>query len=118
MQIACDGSYSKLVGSGFPHHKPVRSPVGQLPAPAGLAVTLGARTGELDASVPPVYGASLYTWRVTTGQPRVEVQTVQTTAASVTFTGLAPGVIHGIEANAIGTAGPSNWTGPINQMVI
>ncbi len=31
---------------------------------------------------------------------------------------MASGEIHGIEANAIGTGGPSNWTGPINQMVI
>ena len=31
---------------------------------------------------------------------------------------LAAGVIHGIEAHAIGTAGPSNWTGPNSQMVV
>jgi hypothetical protein len=119
VQSACDGDYSVLLGSGFPTHKPTRSPIGYLSKPAKLAVKLGMHTGELDASVAPVPGAVLYGWRVTTAaQPGVVVLTRQTTAADITLPGLTPGVIYLVEANCIGTAGPSDWTGPISKMVV
>lgn len=119
VQSACNGDYAMLLGSGFPTHKPTRSPIGYLPKPARLLVKLGFHSGELDASVAPVPGAVLYGWRVTTAtQPDVMVLTRQTTAANLTLSGLTPGVIYQIEANCIGTAGPSDWTGPVSKMVV
>ena len=114
----CNGDYATLLTSGFPTHKPTRSRIGQLPAPAMLTVTLGLHSGELDASVAPVSGALLYTWRVTTGPTREVVKTSQSSATYTTFAGLTPGVIYFVEANVVGTAGPSNWTGPVSQMVV
>ncbi len=115
---ACNGDYAVLLTSGFPTHKPTHSRVGQLKAPAMLTITLGLHSGELDASVAPVPGALLYTWRVTTGPTRAVVKTSQSSATYTTFAGLTPGVIYFVEANVVGTAGPSNWTGPISQMVV
>ncbi len=119
VQVACKGDLAVLLTSGFPHQKPERQPVGELPPPANLQVKLGARSGQLTTKVDPVQGASIYNWRVTqSSSPDNAVQTRQTTAARHTFTGLTPGVIYSVEVNAFGTAGPSNWAGPAKQMVV
>jgi hypothetical protein len=119
VQVACKGDLAVLLSSGFPIQKPQRSPIGVLPAPAGLTVTLGNRSGELDASAAPVPGAAIYNWRVTTAAaPNVVVQTAQTTAASNTFEGLTPGVVYNVQVNAVGSAGPSDWSDPVPQMVV
>jgi hypothetical protein len=79
----------------------------------------GARSGELDASMSPVFGAAIYNWKVMAANaPTVIVQMVQTTAASNVFSGLTPGVIYNIQANAVGSAGPSNWSNPMPLMVV
>jgi len=107
------------LSSGFPIQKPQRQPIGILPAPAGLTVSLGSRSGELNASATPVPGAAIYNWRVTTAaQPSVVVQSAQTTAASNVFGGLTPGVVYNIQANVVGSAGPSDWSDPAPQMAV
>ncbi len=116
--VACNGDYTILLSSGFPTHKPTRSRIGQLPVPVKPAVTLGVHSGELDASVPAIPGALLYGWRVTTGPSGTVVRTSQTSASYTTFAGLTPGVIYFVEANVVGTAGASDWSGPISQMVV
>ena len=68
--------------------------------------------------VNPVFGASLYTWQLTPSTPGGAVVTVQTTAARNTFTELTPGVTCSATVNAIGTAGPSDWSNPASLMVI
>jgi hypothetical protein len=118
VQAACNGNQPILLGSGFPTHKP-RSPIGLLLAPKNLKISLGYLSGELDGSVAPVSGALTYNWRLTTtAQPDVVVQSEQTSAANVSFEGLTPGVIYQLKANAIGTAGVSDWTTPATQMVV
>lgn len=116
--VACNGDYTILLTSGFPTHKPTRSCIGQLPVPVKLTVTLGPHSGELDAGVAPIPGALLYGWRVTTGPSGTVVQTKQSSATYTTFAGLIPGVIYFVEANVVGTAGASDWTGPVSQMVV
>jgi hypothetical protein len=119
VQVTCNGDLTVLLSSGFPIQKPQRNPVGVLPAPSILKVSFGARTGELVASAAPVFGAAIYNWRVTTeSAPDVVVQTAQTTAASNTFTGLTPGVVYKLDANVVGSAGPSDWSNPVSQMAV
>jgi hypothetical protein len=75
--------------------------------------------GALDASVTPVYGAVTYNWQlVAINAPTVILQTIETTAASVSFGGLTPGVIYQVIVNAVGSAGTSDWSNPTNQMVV
>ena len=119
IQVTCNGDMTVLLTSGYPIQKPQRTPIGVLPAPSGLSVTFGPRTGELTASASPMNGAAIYNWRVTTdAAPNTVVQTAQTTAASNTFTGLTPGVVYNIEANVVGSAGPSDWSDPVPQMAV
>jgi hypothetical protein len=118
VQVACNKDLSSLMLSGFPTHKPVRSPVGALPAPSDVTLTLGARSGELDAGVNPVSGVLTYNWKLTSNAPDAVPQTAQTSAASFTFAGLTPGVIYTVTANAVGTAGPSDWSQTASQMVV
>ncbi len=116
---ACQGNMTNLLLSGFPTQKPQRQPIGILPAPSNLTVTLGARSGDLHAAANPVFGASVYNWQLKAANaPTVVLQTAQTTAASKTFTGLTPGVVYTAEVNATGTAGPSDWSAPIPQMAV
>jgi len=119
VQVNCQGSLSILLSSGFPIQKTERQPIGPLPAPQNVMLSLGAHSGELDASAAPVYGAATYNWRLMAASaPTVVLQTAQTTAASNTFSGLTPGVVYMVVANAVGTAGPSDWSNPATQMVV
>ncbi len=119
VQVTCKGDMTVLLTSGFPIQKPTRNPIGQLPVPSDLTVTLGTYTGQLDASATPVFGAAVYNWRLSTAAaPTVVVQSAQTTAASNTFTGLTPGVVYNAEVNAVGAAGPSDWSDPVPQMAV
>jgi hypothetical protein len=119
VQVTCMGDLTILLSSNFPIQKPQRSPIGVLPAPGNLTVTLGARSGELNASAAPIPGAAIYNWRVTaTTAPTVVVQSAQTTAASNIFDNLTPGVVYNVEANAVGSAGPSDWSDPVPHMAM
>jgi hypothetical protein len=119
VQVACNGDLTILLSSGFPIQKPQRNPVGVLPAPGNLTVTFGPRTGELDAGVAPVPGAAIYNWQLAAASaPTAVLQKAQTTAASNSFTGLTPGVIYVVQANAVGSAGPSDWSEPVSQMAV
>jgi hypothetical protein len=119
VQANCNNDMAVLLSSGFPPQKPTRTPVGELPAPDNLAVSLGTYSGQLDANVSPVPGAAIYNWRISTAtQPGTIVQTDQTTAANTTFDKLTPGVIYIVEANVVGSAGPSDWSISAPQMVV
>jgi hypothetical protein len=119
VQVACNGDLTILLGSSFPIQKPQHYPVGILPAPVNVALALGALSGQLDASMPPVFGAAIYNWRVSAATaPTVVLQAAQTTSAGNTFSGLTPGLIYTVEVNAVGSAGPSDWSNPVSQMVV
>ena len=119
VQAMCNGDIAILKSSGFPTQKPQHEPVGILPAPANLTVSLGVRSGDLDASAAPVPGASIYNWELMAASaPTVVVQTAQTTGAGTTFSGLTPGVAYIARANVVGSAGPSDWTTSAAKMVV
>jgi len=115
--VACKGNLHYLVLSGFPPQKTTRTPVGILPAPQGLTLKLGGISGMLTAKANPVFGASTYNWTCTANTPGAVPLTAQTTAASWVLTGLTPGVIYTITLNAVGAAGPSNWSNAVSLMV-
>ena len=118
VQLACKGDMTKLLTSGFPVQKAVRTPIGILPAPS-VSVKLGNRSGDLAAKLVPMAGAATYNWRVTTAAtPPAQVLAAQTTAASNTFSGLTPGLVYQVTANAVSSAGISDWSDPATQMVI
>ena len=78
-----------------------------------------SRSGDLAAKLAPLAGAAIYNWRVTTASsPAAPVLTAQTTAGSNTFSGLTPGVVYQVSANAVSSAGASDWSDPATQMVV
>lgn len=118
VQVACKDNLENLLLSGFPVQKSNRVPIGVLPAPSVVNLNLGPRSGTLDAKVLALTGAAIYNWRLTaTGNP-APVQTAQTTAANTSFENLTPGVTYTVEANAVGSAGPSDWSQPVSQMAV
>ncbi len=117
--VTCGGDMAKLLSSGFPTQKPTSTPVGVLPAPAAPVVTQGALSGELDAVTAPVFGGYTYNWRVAlVSAPNVFVQQSQTTAARNTFDSLTPGQNYRVQVNAVGSAGPSDWSDDADLIVV
>jgi hypothetical protein len=108
--VACQGSMQNLVLSGFPLQKPVRTPIGVLPQPQGLVVSHGAQLGQLAVKVNPIFGAANYNYRLTPNTPGAVPVIAQSTASTYLFTGLTAGVSYKIEVNALGAAGPSDWS--------
>lgn len=71
----------------------------------------GPASGTLKASTVPVYGAALYTARLAlASMPDKFLQTQQSTGARFLFENLTPGEVYNVEMNAIGAAGPSDWS--------
>jgi hypothetical protein len=118
VQVACGGDMTNLLLSGFPAQKPTRSPIGELPIPSNPVLVLGSHSGELDASVNPVFGASTYNWALTSSVAGEAAQTQQTTASYVTFTGLTPGATYTMTCYVFGAAGPSDPSKSASQMAV
>ncbi len=117
--ITCDGNLATLLSSGFPAQKSQRTPATIPVAPTDLIVSLGILSGELDADIPPVYGAATYNWQLFAATaPTLILQREQTTGGRTAFKGLTPGVIYGIQVNAVGSAGTGDWSNPTLKMVV
>jgi hypothetical protein len=109
--IACEGDITKLVQSGFPMHKPTRHAIGQLSAPATPTLRHTTRSGEMAARTRTVRGVFVYSWQVTLASAQdAIVQTKQSTGASTVFSGLIPGEVYRVRVNAVGAAGPSDFS--------
>jgi hypothetical protein len=118
VQVACKGDMTNLLLSGFPVQKPTRTPVGVLPAPANPTLVHGVRSGELDAGVDPVFGASIYNWKLSSNAPGSPALMGQSTASSYTFTGLTPGASYSVTCSVTGAAGPGDWSNPAAQIAV
>lgn len=117
--VTSDGDMEVLLSSGFPHQKPVRTRVGELPTPSAPTLRRGTLSGQLNASVLPVYGAGSYNWRIAlASKPGTFEQTAQTIGGRHSFKGLTPGQNYNVEVNAVGSVGPSDWSDVSTAMVV
>ena len=112
VSVACQGNRTNLLLSGFPTHKQMREPVGQLTKPEELQVKHGPQQGNLTGRVKPVKGAVIYLWRIVANLPGAKPVIVQDIAATHTFKALAAGVGYTIDVAAMGTAGVTDWCSP------
>ena len=111
--VTSNGDMAKLLSSGFPYQKPTRSRIGQLPEPEPPYVRQGKLSGVAVATVPSLYGAKTYNWRVALASaPTDYVANLQTTGSRAEIPGLTPGQLYNFSANAVGAAGTSNWSAP------
>ncbi|MFL6529682.1 MAG: hypothetical protein ACJ8KX_04370 [Chthoniobacterales bacterium] len=118
VQLACQNNMTILLSSGFPVQKPNRTPA-QIPAtPITPAVSQGL-TGQAYVVTGRVEGAYVYNWRVALADtPETFIQHAQSTGGRVTIDSLTPGKICLFQANAVGTAGTSDWSNAGSLMVI
>ncbi len=114
-----NGDMSILLLSGFPHQKPTHTAVGAMGKPIVPRVVQGPHSGTLRAATVPLYGASSYNWRLALKEtPLVYVRTVQTTGARLSADGLTPGETYVVEVNAVGAAGPGDYSNPGMAMIV
>ena len=119
VSATANGDLEKLISSGFPIQKPTRAKIGPLPTPSTASVMRGWITGSLRAVLRPVYGAFTYNWRIALATaPNVYVQTAQTTGGRIVVENLTPGQIYNVQANAVGSAGTSDWSDVSKLMVV
>lgn len=106
----CNADLVLLLSSGF---EPVKapSPVGVLPAPENLRLSLTGISGQLHLRFDRVMNAANYS-----------VQTAQTPdgpwEGQNLSTSTTPGKVYWVRAQANGTAGASGWGGRANAMVV
>ncbi len=106
-----NGDVDMLLSSGFLVRNTNRTPIGPLPAPYAPTVAQGPIIGTLKASTATVYGASLYAARIAkSSAPDVYIKTQQQTGVRFVFEDLTPGELHNVDINAIGAAGPSDFS--------
>jgi hypothetical protein len=118
ISATANGDMETLLSSGFPTQKGAPSPIGPLPAPNAPVVKQGPVSGSLTAVTAPVFGASVYNWRLALASaPTAFLQTKQSTGARFTFEGLTPGQVYSVELNAVGSAGTSDWSDVGSLMV-
>ena len=110
--IACKGSMTNLILSGFPPQKPVRTPIGPMPQPQGLTVSHGPQLSQLVARVNPVFGAANYNFRLMPNTPGAVPVVEQDTASTHTFDNLTAGVSYKIDVSVLGAADVSDWSNP------
>ena len=119
VHVACKGNLPTLISSGFPYQKPTPTPAGELPAPVTPVLTLGVRSGVLNATTQRNANGYAYNWRIALASaPDTYLQQTQTTAASESFQGLTPGQIYSVDVNVLGSLGPSDWSDTAQQMVL
>ena len=118
VQQACNGDPVVLLSSGYPAHK-AHQPSGLLPAPANLRLARGKVSGQLKVRSNVVARAGSYQWRyATAAAPTAWTLVDPTLAASITLDGLVPGTQYVVQARAVGSNGPSDWSNAASLMVV
>jgi hypothetical protein len=106
-----NGDVDMLLSTAFPLRKNNRTPIGPLSTPPAPVLTQGPTTGTLKAATKSVYGAALYTARLAKASaPTVYLDTQQGTSIRFMFADLTPGELYNVDINAIGAAGPSDFS--------
>ncbi len=119
VSVTCNGNLATLLSSGFPSQKTQRTPATFPSAPTDLIISFGISSGELDAVVSSDDGVATHNWQLfAASAPTTILQTKETTGGRNLFSGLTPGVIYGIQVNAVNTAGTSDWSNPVSKMAV
>lgn len=113
----CNADLVLLLSSGF---APVKapSPVGVLPAPENLRLSPTGSSGELHLRFNRVPNAANYSVQSAQDPEGPWIDQDLSTSTRVTISGLTPGKVYWMRAQANGSAGPSGWAGPANAMVV
>jgi Fibronectin type III domain len=113
----CNADLLLLLGSGF---EPIKapSPVGVLPAPENLRVSLTGVSGEMYLRFDRVTNAANYSIQTAQSSDGPWQDQTLSTSTRVTLRGLTPGKVYWVRAQANGSAGPSGWSGVASAMAV
>ena len=118
VQMAAAGDMTKLLSSGFPVQKPDRTKA-EVPATPDAPKVKQGLTGEAKVTVNTVAGAFIYNWQVALADaPETILFRGQSTGVRISFGELTPGKEYLFQANAVGTAGTSDWSNPGSRRII
>ncbi len=106
-----NGNVDMLLSTAFPVNNTNRTPIGPLATPAAPKLSQGPTSGSVRASIPTVYGAVLYTAQLAlASKPDVIVESQQQTGVRFLFEDCTPGEVYNVAVNAIGAAGPTDFS--------
>ncbi len=112
VEVEANDDVAVIESAGFtPASKP--TPIGELHAPQGLAVTTGDDAGELDIHWDVVLGAKSYIIQLNSVDPLKEEdwkENTLPTKSSSTLKNLVSGTRYWIRVAAVGSAGKSGWS--------
>jgi len=118
VEVTADGDAAKIESAGYtPATK--STPIGELTAPQGVAVTSGDDAGELDSHWDKVRGAKSYIIQLNSVDPLKEADWKEftlPTKSSVTLKGLVSGTRYWVRVAAVGAAGKSGWSDPATKI--
>lgn len=118
VQLLCQDNMTILLSSGFPVQKPNRTPA-RVPATPSTPDIYQGQTGQAYAVTGKADGAYVYNWRAALADaPETFLHHAQSTGGRVTIGDLDPGKTYLFQANAVGTAGTSDWSNSGSLMVI
>jgi hypothetical protein len=111
VQHTCQGDLAGLVSSGFSAQRNRHRPLGVLPPPPNLRLSVGKLSGQLRAQCGATRAAGSYQWRYATEQaPTAWTLSNPTTSSRYTLAGLVPGTSYLVQVRAVGALGASDWS--------
>ncbi len=116
VQNLCGNDMTALLSSGFEATKQ-RTPVGKLSAPARLQLTQKG-TGILLLRVTKVANAVGYTVEISSNSDGPWESRGLSTSTRIQIAGLTAGKVYWVRVTANGSAGPSDYAGPISAMAL
>jgi hypothetical protein len=118
VEVASNDNAAVIESAGFtPASK--SKPVGELPAPQGVAASSGDNAGEIDVHWDFVKSSKSYIVQINIVDPLLEGEWKEKalpTKSSVTLTGLVSGTRYWVRVAAVGSAGTSGWSDPATRI--
>lgn len=113
---ASAGDSTKIQSAGM-EVRATPSPVGTLPAPAGLVALIGDLDGEIDLDWDSVRGATSYVMQRSPDPPTATSwqSAGVTTKSKGSVTGLTSGTKYWFRVAAVGAAGQGAWSNPASR---
>jgi hypothetical protein len=118
VQAHCQNDLDILLSSGFTASK-TPAPVGALEAPGNLRIRYLSPSGTVELRMAAVYGVrGGYAIQQAEGEDGPWIPVVISSKSVAEISGLTPGKSYRLRAAAIGAAGQSGWSNPVEFIAI
>jgi hypothetical protein len=117
VQANCNADLLMLASSGFDAVR-APSPVGVLPAPQNLRLSLTGVSGEMLLRFDRVSNAVNYSVETAASPDGPWEAETPSTSTRVFIEGLTPGQVYWVHVCSNGSAGSGGWSGPVSAMAV